>query len=64
MDTGGVPLSKRMIWDAQNVFESIEMVRKAEVININVLGNRKVKGKEATRQYTRDGKLSRKKRAN
>ena len=46
--TGGVPLSKRIIRDVNKFFESIVMVRKSEGINIDSLGNRKVKRQEAT----------------
>ena len=47
LETGGVPSSERIIWDFNKVFESMEMVRKYEGININGLWNRKVKRQEA-----------------
>ena len=43
LETGGVPSIKRIIWDIEKVFESMEMVRKSEGIKIDSLGNQKGK---------------------
>ena len=46
-ETGCATSSEHRIWGVDKVFESMEMVRKAEGIKVDVLGDRKGKRQEA-----------------